>query len=59
MTKSITCADTGGTDCQWSATAETEEELLVKCQSHAKEHGCVDKIPPEMLEKIKGAIKDL
>ena len=60
MTKSISCADTGATDCQWSATAETEEELLSKCQSHAKEgHGCGDEIPSEMLAKIKGAIKEL
>lgn len=59
MTKSISCADTGASDCQWSATAETEEELLAKCESHAKEgHGCDGQIPSEMLAKIKGAIKD-
>jgi predicted small metal-binding protein len=57
MTKSISCADVGVTDCQWSATAETEEELMAKCQSHAKEHG-FEQVPPEMLAKIKGAIKE-
>ena len=29
MAKSISCADAGA-DCGWSATAETEEELLDK-----------------------------
>jgi len=57
MTKSIRCADAGVTDCQWSATAETEEELMAKCQSHAKEHG-FDQVPPELAAKIKGAIKE-
>jgi predicted small metal-binding protein len=39
MTKSISCADVGA-DCNWSATAETEEELMKKVAEHAKEeHG--------------------
>jgi len=33
MTKSISCADVGGTDCQWTATAETEEELMAKSKA--------------------------
>ena len=57
MTKSISCADVGATDCNWSATAETEEELMAKCQTHAKEHGH-DQVPPELMAKIKGAIKE-
>ena len=58
MTKSISCADVGVTECSWSASAETEEELLTKIQVHAKEHG-FDTVPPEMLEKVKNAIKDV
>jgi len=58
MAKSISCVDVGVTDCNWSATAETEEELMAKCQAHAKEHG-FDTVPPEMLEKVKNAIKDV
>jgi predicted small metal-binding protein len=57
MTKSISCADVGVTDCNWSATAQTEEELLAKCQAHAKEHK-IHEITPELLAKIKGAIKE-
>ncbi len=34
MTKSISCAD-AGKDCGWSATAETEEELMNKVAEHA------------------------
>jgi predicted small metal-binding protein len=36
MTKSLSCADVGA-DCNWSATAETEEELMKKVAEHAKE----------------------
>ncbi len=57
MTKSISCADVGVTDCKWSATAGTEEELMAKCKDHAKEHG-FEQVPSEMLAKIKGAIKE-
>lgn len=57
MSKSIKCADVGVTDCNWSATADTKEELMTKIQAHAKEHGFTD-VPPELLAKIDGAIKD-
>jgi len=36
MTKSISCAD-AGKDCGWSATAQTEEELMHKVVEHVKE----------------------
>jgi len=57
MTKSIACADAGVTDCKWSASAETEEELMAKIQAHSKDHG-FDQIPDELLAKIKGSIKE-
>ena len=57
MTKSLSCADVGATDCNWSASAETEEELMVKVKEHAKEHGH-DEIPAELAAKIQSAIKD-
>ena len=57
MTKSISCADVGDAKCQWSASAETEEELMAKIQAHAKEHG-FDQVPPELAAKIQGAIKE-
>jgi len=52
MTKSISCAD-AGKDCGWSATAETEEELMNKVEEHAKaEHKDLE-ITPKVVAKIK------
>ena len=56
MTKSIKCSDVG-IDCDWTASAETQEELMVKIKAHAKEHG-FDDVPPELADKIQGAIQD-
>jgi len=58
MTKSISCAD-AGSDCGWSATAETEEELMNKVAEHAKaEHKDLE-ITPEVVAKIKSIIKEI
>ena len=58
MTKSISCAD-AGSDCGWSTTAETEEELMGKVAEHAKiDHKDLE-ITPELVEKIKSLIKDV
>jgi len=54
MTKSI--SSDAGVDCDWSATAETEEELLKKVHEHAKEHGFTE-IPDELLAQIKANMK--
>ena len=56
MTKSIKCSDVG-VDCDWTASAETQEELMEKIKVHAKEHG-FDEIPPELADKVQAAIKD-
>ena len=58
MAKSLSCVDVGATDCGWSASAETEEELMVKVRAHAKEHHGHDEIPAELAAKIQSAIKD-
>ncbi len=58
MTKSIACAD-GGSGCGWSATAETEEELMGKVAEHAKiDHKDLE-VTPELVAKIKSLIKDI
>jgi predicted small metal-binding protein len=57
MAKSIKCSDTG-VDCDWSTTAETEEELLKKVHEHAKEQHGFTEITPELLAKVKANIKD-
>ena len=56
MAKTISCKDVGP-DCDFTASAETEAELLQKVAAHASSHGIVE-ITPELIEKVKAAIKD-
>lgn len=58
MTKSISCAD-AGVDCGWSATAETEEDLLGKVAQHAQEEHKDMEITPEVVTKIKSIMKEI
>ncbi len=58
MSKSISCADVGA-DCNWSATADTEEQLMEKVAEHAKEEHQGMEITPELVEKIKSQIKEI
>ncbi|PIW33023.1 MAG: hypothetical protein COW27_02100 [Nitrosopumilales archaeon CG15_BIG_FIL_POST_REV_8_21_14_020_37_12] len=51
VTKRFKCADTE-TNCDWSATAKTKQDLIEKVMAHAnKKHGM-------SLRKVKVAIKD-
>ena len=56
MAKTISCKDVGP-DCTFTASAETEEELMQKVTAHASEHGIME-VTPELLEKVKAAIRD-
>ncbi len=56
MTKSFICTDIG-IDCKWTATGQTNEEILKQVAEHAKEHG-VTEVTPELIEKVTNAIKD-
>ena len=58
MTKSISCADVGS-DCGWSTTAETEEDLMNKVAEHAKEEHKDLEVTPEVVAKIKSHIKEI
>lgn len=58
MAKSISCAD-AGKDCGWSASAETEEELLEKVADHVKaEHKDIE-LTAENVSNIKSLIKEI
>ena len=58
MAKSISCAD-AGSECTWSTTANTEEELMDEVAQHVKaEHPDLE-ITPEQIEKIKSIIKEV
>ena len=57
MAKVINCKDVGF-DCEGVCRAETEEEVIQMAAAHAKEvHGIPD-ITPEIVEKVKAAIRD-
>jgi predicted small metal-binding protein len=44
-------------DCSFTASADTEEELLEKVVAHAAhDHGITD-VTPELAEKVRAAIK--
>ena len=58
MGKSISCADAGKT-CGWSASAETEDELMQKVTEHVKEDHKEIELTPENIANIKTLIKDI
>jgi len=56
MSKTIACGDVVA-GCTFTATAKTEGELLEQVATHAcEEHGVKD-VTPELLAKVKAAIK--
>jgi predicted small metal-binding protein len=58
MAKSISCRDVG-VDCDFQASAETVEELMQKCQEHARSAHGITEIPMELVVKVQAAIKDV
>ncbi len=58
MATSLSCAD-AGVDCGWSATAETEEELMAKATTHVKESHKDMEVNADLAEKIKSLIKEV
>lgn len=57
MAKVLRCADVG-MNCSFEARGETEAEILQKAAPHAKEVHQMESIPPEVLQKIRAAIRD-
>jgi len=58
MTKSISCHD-AGKDCEWSANAPTESELMVKIEEHVKAEHKEIELTPENIVNIKTFIKEI
>jgi len=50
------CRDIG-MDCDFKASAATEAELMGKIAEHAKSAHNIDKISPDLMAKVKNAIK--
>ena len=57
MAKTISCKDVG-TDCDFKASAETEEALMQQVAEHARAAHGLQEVPPVILERVKAAIKD-
>jgi predicted small metal-binding protein len=53
---SFKCSDTG-LACPFKASAPTEAELMTKIAKHAKEAHGMKTIPPDVMAKVKKAIK--
>ena len=58
MTKSISCSD-AGKDCEWSASAFTEEELMEKVTQHVIEEHKEIELNSESISSIKSLFKDI
>jgi len=57
MTKSFKCADVGK-NCDWSAKADNEDELMQKIAEHADHEHDIKEITEELKAKVKASIKD-
>jgi predicted small metal-binding protein len=57
MAKTISCRDVG-VDCDFTAKADTLDELMQVTAKHAKEVHGFDTIPPEMVPAVQAAIRD-
>ncbi len=53
---SYACKDVG-VDCPWSASAETEEELVALITEHAKTAHAGLEVTPELWATVKAAFK--
>ena len=53
---SFMCKDVG-MDCKFEAKAKTEDELMKKIAEHASKVHNMKTIPPDVMDKVKKAIK--
>jgi predicted small metal-binding protein len=51
----VSCRDVG-VDCDYVAHGRTEEELFKNAAEHGKSAHNMDRIPPEIVEKVRSAI---
>jgi len=58
MAKSISCKDVGMAGCEFTAKADTMEELMALASAHAKEAHGMDSIPPELMPMVQSAVRD-
>jgi len=57
VAKTISCSD-AGKDCGWSASADSEEELMSLVTEHVLAEHKEIKLNPESISQIKSLIKE-
>ncbi len=57
MAKIVSCRDVG-VDCDFVAKGETEQDILQQCTEHARSAHNMTEIPAELVDKVRGAIRD-
>ncbi len=57
MAKIIRCRDVG-VDCDFEARGNTVDEVLQKCREHAKTAHGISDLPPELVTRVKAAIRE-
>lgn len=57
MAKVIRCRD-AGVDCDFVARGETEEELFRVALEHGRTYHGMTEIPPDLVEKMRGLIRE-
>jgi predicted small metal-binding protein len=57
MTKSFGCSDVG-VNCNWTTTADSEEDIMKKIKEHANNVHGFKEIPQDLEDKVKSAIKE-
>jgi predicted small metal-binding protein len=57
MAKVLRCGDVVP-GCDFEMTGRSEDEVLEKAAAHAKSAHGLDSIPPDVAEKVRGAIHD-
>jgi len=57
MPKSISCKD-AGKDCSWSATAETDDEIMTQVMIHVKREHPEIELNIANITQIKSLIKE-
>ncbi|MGH9546297.1 MAG: DUF1059 domain-containing protein [Terriglobales bacterium] len=57
MSKVVSCRDVG-VDCDFVARGETEQDILQQAAEHARTAHNMTEIPPELADKVRGAIRD-
>ena len=57
MTMVVKCRDVG-VDCDFEARGQTEQEVMQKCQEHARSAHGMQALPAQLTAKVKAAIHE-